>query len=429
MAEQAVLIIHGIGNQKPMQTLRDFVRAVWTGDTAVHGKHGQGGAMWSKPYALSQNFELRRLTTAENRAGIKTDFFEFYWAHLMQGTKVAHVWGWAKSLLWRRPSTVPQSLRLLYFVLWAAALFALAWLGLAAYHKALGQTQPWWLTWLLGLVVAPAVTMLVTDVVGDAARYLHVDPANIQSRHAIRAAGVEVLRSLHAKGYERIVVVGHSLGTVIAYDVLTHAWPELTAGESPSGGALLQTVQELETMAVQGQTDTQAWHAAQRKLFDLRKATGLAWRVSDLITLGSPLAHAQVLMAANAADLKQRLADRELLACPPALESTQVKHQPWQGFSYPAGAAARKLHHAAVFACTRWTNLYFPARALVVGDLVGGPLAPVFGGAIKDVAVKTTAWFGLLSHTLYWQPHGSDTHVNVLRRALDLLDNEGKTIP
>jgi hypothetical protein len=118
-----------------------------------------------------------------------------------------------------------------------------------------------------------------------------------------------------------------------------------------------------------------------------------------------------------------------LLGCPPVLETTTVQGQPWAGFSWPAAARARRLHHAAVFACTRWTNLYFPCKALLVGDLVAGPLAPVLGGGIRDVAVHTRRWFGLLSHNFYWRPHAADQHVRHLREALDLLDQRGRPIP
>lgn len=357
MAEQAVLIIHGIGEQRPMDTLRSFVRAVWTTDTSLHRDHPQGASCWSKPYELSQNFELRRLTTAENKAGLKTDFFEFYWAHLMQGTKVSHVVGWARSVLWRRPSSVPQPLRLLYAVLWLALIAGLILSAYAAWRAATGDVQPWWLKWLLGLVVAPVLTMVLTDIVGDAARYLHIAPSNVQSRHAIRSAGVQVLESLHQQGYERIVVVGHSLGTVIAYDILSHAWAAMRGGKPAAKDEALAVVQAMEDMAVLGETDALRWQAMQRRLFELRRQADAAWRVTDFISMGSPLAHAQVLLAADAAELARQMAAREWPSCPPALEATVVDKKPWQGFSYPAGASARQLHMAALFAVTRWTNL------------------------------------------------------------------------
>lgn len=423
VSRQAVLLIHGIGRQRPMDTLRSFVEAVWSSDSSVHRNHALGATFWSKPYPLSQNFELRRLTTAENKAGIRTDFFEFYWAHMMQGTKVAHVVGWAKSLLLRPWASVPPALRAVYLLLWLLLVVVLVLSGISAYQAAAGHEQAWWFKWILGLIVVPALTMVLTDVIGDAARYLHVDPANVQCRHEIRAAGVQVLKSLHDKGYDRIVVVGHSLGSVIGYDILTHSWAEMSASEPAAGGRAIVALQRLEDMADKNNDNVQAWQSAQRAFLDLQRTAGCQWRVTDFITLGSPLAHAQVLLARNMDELSRRVAARELLACPPALERTMQDNRAWAGMSYPPGAAERKLQHAAVFACTRWTNLYFPCKALVVGDLVGGPIRGVFGLAIKDVAVKTNRWLGLLSHTLYWRPRAGDTHVDALRRALDLLDS------
>ena len=57
----------------------------------------------------------------------------------------------------------------------------------------------------------------------------------------------------------------------------------------------------------------------------------------------------------------------------------------------------RVLHHGAMFACTRWTNIYFP------GDFVAGALAPLFDHGIKDRLVRD-GWvsFTPASHTRYW---------------------------
>ena len=66
------------------------------------------------------------------------------------------------------------------------------------------------------------------------------------------------------------------------------------------------------------------------------------------------------------------------------------------------------LADAAPFAVTRWTNLYFPCRAIFRGDVVGGPLAPLFGAGVKDVAVATLQRHGFLSHTFYWSPFEAD---------------------
>ena len=124
-------------------------------------------------------------------------------------------------------------------------------------------------------------------------------------------------------------------------------------------------------------------------------------------------------MAKDKETLETRQADREFPACPPALENG--KH-----FTYPAGKANRTPHHAAVFAATRWTNLFFPARAIVFGDLIGGRLTPVFGKGIKDVSVRTKRRGGFLSHTLYWKLLAKGDNIEKLRLALDLADERGK---
>ena len=40
--KQAVLLIHGIGEQKPMDTLRGFVDVMWTSDTTIHHEYAGG---------------------------------------------------------------------------------------------------------------------------------------------------------------------------------------------------------------------------------------------------------------------------------------------------------------------------------------------------------------------------------------------------
>jgi hypothetical protein len=82
-----------------------------------------------------------------------------------------------------------------------------------------------------------------------------------------------------------------------------------------------------------------------------------------------------------------------------------------------------------MFAFTRWTNLYFPVRHVIFGDIIGGEVAgtELFGTGVKDVAVDSTHLHGwrLFSHTSYWRPGGlagSPDHIAVLRAALDLDD-------
>lgn len=437
--EQAVVLIHGIGEQRPMDTLRSFVSAVWTTDTGLHNPDNPHGrdAVWSKPDTVAESYELRRLTTPKNRAGIETDFYEFYWAHLMEGTSYGHVVAWMRTLLMRNPATVPAQLRVAWVVL---VVFLLAALGFALYTGVLlageERAMPPWLSAVISVALIPAAGLVVRSILGDAARYLHVAPTNIQRRHAIRHAGVSLLKELHKRGYARIILVGHSLGSVIGYDILTHAWLEFNGDDAvdAEGRKLadpqVEALNALESLAVAAAngTSVEATVAdAQRDYFREMRSNGSRWRVSDFITIGSPLAHSAILLANDADTLARRIADRELPSCLPCLETMSRDKKVVQRFSYEAGTKHRKPNHSAVFAPTRWTNLYFPCRMLVRGDLVGGPINGVLGRGVKDVPVSTPARFGLLTHTMYWTPvrRGAAPHIASLRRALDLGDESG----
>src|SRR3954463_7516809 len=84
---QAVLIIHGVGQQKPMETLYDFL------DNICHEIYRKEH-FWSRPDSVSGNYDLRQIVTIDESSGTRTDFFELYWAHLMEGTRLGSVWSW-----------------------------------------------------------------------------------------------------------------------------------------------------------------------------------------------------------------------------------------------------------------------------------------------------------------------------------------------
>ena len=437
--EQAVLLIHGIGEQRPMDTLRGFVDAVWKTDTTLHNQNNPHNrdSVWSKPDTVSDSFELRRLTTPKNRNGIETDFFEFYWAHLMEGTTYGHVVAWVKKLLFRNPLTVPPQLRLAWAVLVVVLVVAA---GLAIYALANVGDQDRLMSPLVSFVVSvlllPVAGLVIKGFIGDAARYLHVAPANIQCRHAIRQAGVGLLKELHKRGYDRIIVVGHSLGSVIGYDILTHAWPLYNArdpvdahGDTIASAPItaLEVLEELAATIDDGESPAASVHDAQQDYFRELEANGNGWRVSDFVTMGSPLTHSAILLARDATDLAEKITNRELPSCLPDLETVQRDHVDVRRFSYDASGSHRKPNHSAVFAPTRWTNLYFPCRFIVRGDVIGGPIAGILGRSVKDVKVSTSQQGGFFLHTLYWTPEseGTSPHIAALRAALDLAADSG----
>jgi hypothetical protein len=416
-----------------------FVNAVWKTDAALHNQNNPHNRdnVWSKPDTLSDTFELRRLTTPKNRNGIETDFYEFYWAHLMEGTTYGHVVAWLKRLLWRNPATVPSQLRLAYAVLVGILLIAA---GLAVYALVKAGDSDRLMSplasALVSLLLLPVAGLVVKSIIGDAARYLHVAPANIQCRHAIRQAGVTLLKELHTRGYDRIIVVGHSLGSVIGYDILTHAWVSyyfqdpLDAQQNPVPNAPTASLDALERLAVtiaDGKPPASSVHDAQRNYFRELEANANNWRVTDFVTMGSPLTHSAILLARDADDLATKITNRELPSCLPDLETVRRGHVDVRRFSFDASGSHRKPNHSAVFAPTRWTNLYFPCRFIVRGDVIGGPIAGTLGQSVKDVAVSTSQRQGFFLHTLYWNPDktGTSPHIAALRAALDLADDSG----
>ena len=430
MTKQAVLLIHGIGEQKPMESLRSFVDAVWTTASGLHKDYPGASTHWSKPYKLSNTFELRRLTTPENKAGIRTDFFELYWAHLMHGNKLRHVVAWTGSLLLRWPWKVPAHLQLVYCVL-----LGLIGIGLFFAYEAIVSDQPLLRTWqssVVSIVVLPVIASILANIAGDAARYLHPAPTNVQRRNEIRAIGVNVLRSLHEqnRNYERIVVVGHSLGSVIGFDILYHAWMDFNRDAKDTKNPKMEKLNNLEEIArdiadSKNQRTINEVQSAQHAYFDELVSNRGRWRVTDFVTLGSPLAHAEILLARDRNDLQNKIKSREISTCLPALETS--RHQsPKRLFSYPPDKDVRIPHHAAVFGPTRWTNLYFPCRFIVWGDMIGGELNCVFGKGVKDQPVNTEKRLGFLSHTLYWSLGGKNKHIEALRSALDLLDQRSR---
>ena len=139
---QAVVVIHGIGNQRPMDTLRPFVEAVLNVDPA----RDQDPRYYSKPENLSGTFELRRLQSRDSRP--RTDYFELYWQHLVPQATWQRIYAWLALLLSRRPADVPPPLRTLWWFSWGivAAVVGLLVLTIVVWLFPEALSAPGWLT-------------------------------------------------------------------------------------------------------------------------------------------------------------------------------------------------------------------------------------------------------------------------------------------
>lgn len=593
----AVVVVHGIGDQRPMETLNGVVEAVL-------GETGNSSSIrrWAKPYVGSDgSFDLRSVTTeAVGPSARRYDFFEFYWAHLMSGTRFVAVllwlgdiakrdrhqlppgtgWLWhlivtllvvalmaSVHLLWAVGLTwvgtdpvelagradgaavpaavfflavgvlvsafavfglrsgVPQGLAILavFLVLGAvawwrgvalftivpvivglivflgvrAALFGMAWvaalvvfiatsgwlLSLVGIGSAARPEFRWedvfdviFLTiqfrpaavWLIGFlaVFSALAAIFLVPYVGDAARYLRDAPDNIEARNRIRALGLAILQDLHAQTgrdgssprYDRIVIVAHSLGSIIAYDVLRAFFveqmakvpvsPELADGLRPidelpeaavaaiditarpeAGGLVWRTLTEVPS----GRMSPLDYQNMQKRAFDAvaaharapdsKASAGAPWRISDIVTVGCPLTHAALLMTNGGRDeeLEGKVTSREFPVAPPVRAEGERGRVLFGGGRPGSSPGALKIQHSALFAITRWTNLYFVQKFVVRGDFIGGPISRPLSPATANVPLETTIRGGYFNHTDYWsvRPEGETArHVRALKLAV-----------
>ena len=278
VVKQAVVVIHGMGEQRPVETLNRFSRVLTP----------EGKIFYSKVDRLTESFEARRhLIPPQKGLGTQTEIYEYHWAHLMQGNQVGDLlpllrrmllpipgwWGvpaalagvaaaflFVLSLLGPPEPTaglpeqivlaviavaaiatalryVPAGLTVLWLVIWSG----IGWVAWAAVWGPLvdvvtGVETDWVRALIGGGVAALVVTYLIgrtlptwiTNSFVDVVRYLDTSPRSYQVRREIRAGIVDLLKALHDyRRYDRIVVVAHSLGSYIAYDAISHLWGEM----------------------------------------------------------------------------------------------------------------------------------------------------------------------------------------------------------
>lgn len=401
---QAVVVVHGIGEQRPMSTVSGYIGGLCQDHDLVFSAPDEVSA-----YRDLQRVKVTWLPQLEDAADgstpltpTRTDFYELFWANLVVGTEWRHVTSWLAKTLRRWRQLGPRFRRFLrYHVVWAALLLVLAiGLFIASFYV---SWFPGLFRWV-GVALAPVATGWILLRLGDVARYVDNVGDNVTIQRAVRREGVRLLRDLHAKNrtgsskpmYDRIVVVGHSLGSVVAYDIVRDYWTEVyryfgtSQRTDPEVRRFADDVEHLGERLWETQpssdADRDAFRAAQRRLSarwrDLvslppGEPAGVRWAVTDLITLACPLTHADLLLAANAQALEREQWNRGMPSCPPRRQSLSPSYR----YGYVTGPRrdVRSWHQAAPFAATRWTNAYFET------DIVGGPLRSLFGPGISDV--------------------------------------------
>ena len=418
----AIVFVHGKGETeyRPNETLDGFVK------TALQ----PGSAYYSRPAEITGSYEARVYVAPpldDPKQG-HTDVYEYHWQYLMTASRFAGTVVTTLRVFLRRPSNVPDSLFGIWRAFWLLVLgticVAVPVLGLLGYF--LGTEFPIWVVGLVASVFLLGGVGLITQVLSvllysatttsfiDVARYLDPWMRSYAARRAVRGGMVDLLHELHDEGrYSRIIVVAHGVGTYIAYDALTALWAEyheLNAGPPPPETPTpirLDALTDVEHAADRLHGDTEALDAFQDGQFalwqDLRRQ-GNPWRITDFVTVGAPLALADLLVTrpglvngfkrsdeADRRTLFDALVRRgALVRCPPRTETQPVEGDEVRHASYGVvGSGPREmLGSQAAFAVTRWTNLWFPvARGGLRGDWFGGELGPLFGLGIRDVLI------------------------------------------
>lgn len=397
-----------------MSTLRSFVESL----LQPHQDAEEDSPLYYvKPDTLDDTFELRQLIVAKPS---KVDFYEYYWAHLMPDATWNRVVSWFWLMMWRNPRNVPRRVFLLWLASWAILGTILGLLiheAVVVFQGTTGATMRW--PALLSVLLA-GMGAVVLSFIGDAAVYFGPSPKNVEARQKIRARGLQLLNNLmRDPRYSGITVVGHSLGSVIGYDAISLSWQDFLrqsrdrydascdAGSPLPSNAAAVIAAEKAAKSPAHPFDLDNWQKLTAAVRQELAANGHSWKITDFVTLGSPLAHADLLMATSKVDFSKRKQQRELPTCPPTRETKGFSYYQRTRDSRGKWRSIRVLHHAAQFAAINWTNIYFVSGRLPSGDLVGGPIAPLFGPGIRDVPVKTNIAFGFLSHIRYWQrPRG-----------------------
>ncbi|QZT61168.1 hypothetical protein [Mycolicibacterium austroafricanum] len=413
----AVVFVHGLLERRPMDTFDDFTKTVLPRCEGRWAYHAQ-------PLEVTDSYEARRYVAPS----VGADLFEYDWSFLMTSTRYAGFGPALARVFLRRPRHVPDQLFGVWRLAWTMVLVPLALLvGLlliGGYFLHTGVAG-----WIVGVVTSVVVlsvglavlraapralarSFLTTGFV-NVARYFDSSPEAQAARHAIRGGLVDLLYTLHQGRYARVVVVGHGIGGYIAYDALTSLWAEtheLHAASEETSAPFLRSLSRVEEAADRLAAQPEAagaaadFRAIQLALWQDLRAQGNPWRVTDFVTVGTPMVFADLFVArppvlgglsrldGGRRELFDRLYRRGVVVrCPPRSEALPVDAVGHGPASYGSGerGGPTVLGGQSPFAVTRWTNIWFPvSRGSIRGDWFGGELRSLFGPGIREIPVS-----------------------------------------
>lgn len=235
----AFIVLHGIGEQSPFETLdaftANFVRSLQltSNVTLAHeitARKGASGAHWQEQYIQ-----------IERAKGTPIDIHEFYWAYITENKiTIPEVTAWVERTLEgtkkfyhedaalqnayeRRRNTKRFPLANVLWILRLAAII-MPFTAILRFLFSPFLHLPFF-TWLSKITDAllQKFGWVITGYIGDVAIYTTTDAKSkyYKIRQQILSESQTLVEEiLSDPAYDRVILAGHSLGSVIAYDTL-----------------------------------------------------------------------------------------------------------------------------------------------------------------------------------------------------------------
>lgn len=229
----AFLIIHGIGEQDPFETLDNFTRPFWKllssffHPEKIEGRHKLSNWKdWVESY-------VSLVKDGDDKTSI--DFYEYYWAYKMERQiTFSEIYDWlirtsegaGKYYAENPPILTGERKGIKIFTEKGAFetrgyLKMIGWYLRILFYLSKFLPERGYISKILNTLLGEAEKVIV-DYIGDIAIYTSTD---IKSRHyeiqqAVLSGAVQKITRLLEMDYGQVVIAGHSLGSVIAYDAL-----------------------------------------------------------------------------------------------------------------------------------------------------------------------------------------------------------------
>lgn len=236
-APAAVVAAHGMGQQVPFETLDTLL--------AGFGEAARGPIARTVIVGGERLHRLEAVLTLPDGSSREVHFYEAYWAPITEGqVGIRDVIGflWRSGLSGIRHGLKPFRRSIFNAVVefpvpartalqFAAALAAFTAAALLyavlvrelAMRASLGSPLLWEApAWLLALLGALWVRGVLVQYVGDVAVYVQPQVLDrfAEMRQRIKDTVQKTTRAVYCEPYEDVILVGHSLGSVVLYDVL-----------------------------------------------------------------------------------------------------------------------------------------------------------------------------------------------------------------